>query len=95
MGLRSKLRKFLYIRKFRNKSFLFEVKEKNILITGANSGIGLALTKRLLSFKNKILATYKKNSDNLNQIENDNLHKIKCDQWDDNDYIELKKIRSI
>ena len=91
MGLRSKLRKLLYIRKFRNKSFLFEVKEKNILITGANSGIGLALSKKLLTFKNKIIATYKKNSDNLDQIENNNLYKIKCDQRDDNDFIELKK----
>lgn len=90
MGLRSKLRKFLYIRNFKNKPFLFEIKSKNILITGANSGIGLALTKKLLASGNKIIATYKKSSDNLDKLHNNNLHKIKCDQRNDNDFIKLK-----
>ena len=46
-----------------------EIKNKNIVITGSNSGIGLEITK-LLSRNNNIFALVNKNSNNLDQIEN-------------------------
>jgi len=52
MGLRKKIKKFLYIRKFSKKNYLTNINKKNILVTGANSGIGLALTKKLLELDN-------------------------------------------
>jgi NAD(P)-dependent dehydrogenase (short-subunit alcohol dehydrogenase family) len=91
MGLRTKLRKFFYIRKYKSKSSFAEVKKMNILITGANSGIGLALLKKLITYENKILATYKNNSENLDKIKSSNFYKIKCDQRISDDFIELKK----
>jgi NAD(P)-dependent dehydrogenase (short-subunit alcohol dehydrogenase family) len=91
MGLRKKLLKFFYIRKYKNKSSLVQVKKKNILITGANSGIGLALLKKLLTFENKVLATYNSNSQNLDEIKSNNFYKIKCDQRVNSDFTELKK----
>ena len=51
---------------FSNKLF---VKNKNILITGSNSGIGLALTKQLVK-ENKILALVNKDSNNLENLKN-------------------------
>jgi FlaA1/EpsC-like NDP-sugar epimerase len=62
MSLRKKIKKFLYIRKFSKKKYLADIKNKNILITGANSGIGFVLTKRLLELDNKILAVCRENS---------------------------------
>ncbi|MDA7714542.1 SDR family NAD(P)-dependent oxidoreductase [Candidatus Pelagibacter sp.] len=79
MGLRTKIKKFLYIRKFSKKKYLTNINKKNILITGANSGIGLALTKRLLELDNKVLAIYHENSQNLTNIKNNNLSIIKYD----------------
>ena len=79
MGLRTKIKKFLYIRKFQKKKYLTNINKKNILITGANSGIGLALTKRLLELDNKVLAIYHENSQNLTNIKNNNLSLIKYD----------------
>ena len=79
MGLRTKIKKFLYIRKFSKKKYLTNINKKNILITGANSGIGLALTKRLLELDNKVLAIYRKNSQNLTNIKDSNLSIIKYD----------------
>ena len=79
MGLRTKIKKFLYIRKFSKKEYLTNINKKNILITGANSGIGLALTKRLLELDNKVLAIYRENSQNLTNIKDSNLSIIKYD----------------
>ena len=79
MGLRTKIRKFLYTRKFSKKKYLTNINKKNILITGANSGIGLALTKRLLELDNKVLAIYRENSENLTSIKDSNLSIIKYD----------------
>ena len=79
MGLRTKIRKFLYTRKFSKKKYLTNIKKKNILITGANSGIGLALTKRFLELDNKVLAVYRENSQNLINIKDSNLSIIKND----------------
>ena len=47
MGLRTKIRKYLYLRKFSKKRTSLKINKKNILVTGANSGIGLSLTKKL------------------------------------------------
>ena len=64
---------------------------KNILITGTNSGIGLELTKKLLE-NNKVFSIYKNNSTNLDKIKNDNLYKIQCNLVHDND---IEKLRTI
>jgi len=79
MGLRRKIKNFLYTKKFQKKKYLTNINKKNILITGANSGIGLALTKRLLELDNKILAIYRENSENLTNIKDKNLSIIKYD----------------
>ena len=79
MGLRRKIKNFLYTKKFSKKKYLTNINKKNILITGANSGIGLALTKRLLELDNKILAIYRENSENLTNIKDKNLSIIKYD----------------
>ena len=80
MGLRKKIKKFFYTRKFSKKNYLANINNKNILITGANSGIGLALTKKTLALDNKVLATYRENSKNLECIKNKNLTIVKYDQ---------------
>ena len=80
MGLRKKIKKFFYTRKFSKKNYLANINNKNILITGANSGIGLALTKKTLALDNKVLATYRENSTNLEFIKNKNLTIVKYDQ---------------
>ena len=80
MGLRTKIKKFLYTRKFSKKKYLTNINKKNILITGANSGIGFALTKRLLELDNKVLATYRESSENLKCIKDKNLSIVKYDQ---------------
>ena len=64
MGLRTKIRRYLYARKFKNKNILeLNYSGKNIFITGANSGIGLELTHKFLNLNNKVFATYRNNSD--------------------------------
>jgi len=80
MGLRKKIKKFLYTRKFSKKNYLANINKKNILITGANSGIGLALTKKILELDNKVLATYRESSENLKCIKDKNLSIVKYDQ---------------
>ena len=91
MGLRKKIKRFLYIRKFKQKNYSINVNKKNILITGANSGIGLALTKKLLTLENKVIATYRQKSDNLEKIFNKNLFNIKCDQREIKDFAYLEE----
>ena len=81
MGLRTKIRRYLFARKFKSKNILnSNYSGKNIFITGANSGIGLELTRKFLNLNNKVFATYRKNSENLDKINNKNLTLIKCDQ---------------
>jgi FlaA1/EpsC-like NDP-sugar epimerase len=55
------------------------IKNKRILITGANSGIGLELARIMLSNNNKVIAIFHKDSHNLSKLNNKNLIKIKCD----------------
>tara|TARA_B100000963_G_C22604267_1_gene661695 strand:- start:1332 stop:2084 length:753 start_codon:yes stop_codon:yes gene_type:complete len=90
MGLRTKLRKFFYRKKFQPKNINLEIYNQNILITGANSGLGLALTQELIKLNNKVYATYKKNSDNLSRIDNENLILIRCDQSSDQEFKKLE-----
>jgi len=90
MGLRTKIRNFLYKSKFNKKISNLEFSGKNILITGANSGIGLELTKKLLELKNNVISTYRENSDMLRKINNKNLKIIKCDQRNLNEFENLK-----
>ena len=82
MGLRRFFKNYIYKKKFDIKVSESEnvVRNKNILITGANSGIGLALTKRFLDFDNKVIATYKQNNLNLLKIKNQKLILCECDQ---------------
>ena len=80
MGLRTKIKKFFYVKKFSKKEYSANINKKNILVTGANSGIGLALTKRLLELDNKVFATYRENCNNLETIKDSNLSIIKYDQ---------------
>ena len=81
MGLRRFFKNYIYKKKFDIKISESEnvVRNKNILITGANSGIGLALTKRFLDFDNKVIATYKQNNENLLKIKNQKLILCECD----------------
>lgn len=51
---------------------------KTVIITGANRGIGLELTKQFLRQNSKVYATYREEFENLSKIESDNLilHKL-------------------
>ena len=94
MGLRKireKIKKFFYTRKFSKKNYLANINNKNILITGANSGIGLALTKKTLALDNRVLATYHQSSENLKHIKNKNLTIVKYDQSKINEFKDLEE----
>ena len=89
MGLRTILKKKIYNLKYLKTKHNY-IKEKLILITGASSGIGLALTRELLK-NNKVIAVYNSNSKNLEKISVSNLIKVKCDLSNFLDYEELTK----
>ena len=91
MGLRKKIKKFFYTRKFSKKDYLANINNKNILVTGANSGIGLALTKKTLALDNKVLATYRESSKNLECIKNKNLTIVKYDQRNIHEFKDLEE----
>ena len=91
MGLRKKIKKFFYNRKFSKKNYLANINKKNILITGANSGIGLALTKKTLALDNKVLATYRESSENLERIKSKNLTIVKYDQRNIHEFKNLEE----
>ena len=91
MGLRKKIKKFLYQRKFHKNNLELNIKNKNILVTGGNSGIGLALTKNLLSLNNKVFSTYREDGQNLMAINDLNLTVVKLDQSDINNFNDFEK----
>ena len=88
--IKKKIKKFFYTRKFSKKNYLANISNKSILITGANSGIGLALTKKILALDNRVLATYRENFENLKHIKDENLTIIKYDQSKINDFKDLE-----
>ena len=80
MGLRRKIKKILYNLKYTKNKFIIDLNKKKVLITGSNSGIGLSLTKKILEQDNQVFATYREKFKKLDEIKNENLLKIKCDQ---------------
>lgn len=67
------------------------IENKNIIITGTNSGIGLELVKALSKYNNKIYAIYRKESQNLVEVQSKNIIPIKCDFSIERDLDNLKK----
>jgi len=53
--------------------------KKKVIVTGANSGIGLASTKLLLKEGYFVFAHYHSSNENLKAIKNDNIYTIKGD----------------
>ena len=85
MGLRRLIKNFIYRKKFapsKNKKITNHIENQVILVTGANSGIGLALTKKFLDLKNTVIATYNLNNENLLKLKCKNLKIYQCDQSD-------------
>ena len=85
MGLRRLIKNFIYRKKFdpsKNKKITNSIKNQIILVTGANSGIGLALTKKFLNLNNTVIATYNLNNENLLKLKCKNLKIYQCDQSD-------------
>jgi len=89
MGLRTFIKKSFYNMKFIKKKNS-QIKNHIILITGASSGIGLGLCKRLVK-DNKIIAVFNNNEANLKQIKSSNLTYLKCDLSNMNNYQEVEK----
>tara|TARA_B100001094_G_scaffold324528_1_gene377259 strand:+ start:17 stop:781 length:765 start_codon:yes stop_codon:yes gene_type:complete len=93
MGLRRLFKNYLYRKKFdisESKNIVNKIKNQNIIITGANSGIGLALTKKFIELNNKVFATYNQSNDNLLKLKGDNLELCQCDQSDINNINKFK-----
>ncbi|MFL2982605.1 MAG: SDR family oxidoreductase [Candidatus Poseidoniaceae archaeon] len=55
---------------------------KSVVITGANRGIGLELTKQFLDNGSKVYATFRSDSGGLEQIDNPNLNTYQLDVRD-------------
>ena len=79
MGLRTFIKNFSYKYKYRIHNYNNSI-HKSYFITGANSGIGFALTKKLLENNNLVFATYRERCDKLLSIKNKNLKIISCNQ---------------
>ena len=82
MGLRRLIKNYIYRKKFSGPKDLIikKIRNNNILITGANSGIGLELTKEFLNLDNNVLATYNESNDNLLKLKDSKLKICQCDQ---------------
>ena len=89
MGLRTFIKKSFYNIKFIKKKNS-QIKDHVILITGASSGIGLGLCKRLVE-DNKIIAVFNNNETNLKEIKSSNLTYLKCDMSNMNDYENIEQ----
>ena len=91
MGLRKKIKSFTanyaYIKNIKKEV----IENKNIVITGTNSGIGLELVKALSKYNNKIYAIYRKENQNLAEVQSKNIIPIKCDFSIESDLNNLKK----
>jgi len=93
MGLRRLFKNHIYKRKFNiseSKVDLNKIKNQNVIITGANSGIGLALVEKFIQLDNKVFATYNKTNDNLLKLKCDKLEICQCDQSQLNNIDKLK-----
>ena len=83
------LKKLLQFKIYKKKKS--DLKDQNILITGASSGIGLGLCKKLMH-NNKIYAVYnKKKISSLLELKIPNLTHLKCDLFDFENYQEIEK----
>ncbi len=69
-------RKFISVNNFFSKNY--SLKDKRIIITGSNSGIGLQLVKKLVN-NNFIIALVNQKKDNLNEIRSKNIKIIQND----------------
>ena len=89
MGLRTFIRKNFYNLKYiKNKKS--DLQDQSILLTGASSGIGLGICKKLTK-KNKVYAVYNKNNSSLLEVKSSNLTHLKCDLFDFENYQEIEK----
>ena len=70
-------RKIIKINNFFSKDLT--ISNKNIIVTGANSGIGLDLVSKLNDNKNNILAFVNKNKENIEKINSNKIRIITCD----------------
>jgi NAD(P)-dependent dehydrogenase (short-subunit alcohol dehydrogenase family) len=78
MNLFFKFKNFFYERNSNKTFYKINYSNKSVLITGSNSGIGLALTKLFLKLNNTVYAIVNSKNNNLKKIKNKNLIIIKC-----------------
>ena len=66
--------------------------QKTVLITGANSGIGLATVKKFLNNNYLVFANYHSSNDNLLKLNNKNIITLKGDLTNTNEVQDLFKM---